>query len=155
MTEPEPPRDPEQPGEVAHETAESPERALRHVYGSLRLRIFLALTLAIFAVVGSGILILVGPREVLLLAVPALLLVEFGCGFFLSGRLMALALARHHDRLRTELVQQQEDTKKVLVTRWLSLEPGEREKLREKFPDVDWNAIDGLAGTAAEAQTKH
>jgi hypothetical protein len=155
MTEPEPPRDPEQPGEVGHEAAESAEQALRHVYVALRLRIFLALTLAIFAVVGSGILILVGPREVLLLAVPALLLVEFGCGFFLSGRLMALALARHHDRLRTELVQQQEDTKKVLVTRWLSLEPDEREKLREKFPDVDWNAIDGLAGTAAEAQTKH
>jgi len=155
MTESALPRDAGNPGEVDREAVESAEQALRHVYGSLRLRIFLALTLAIFAVVGSGILILVGVPEVLLLVVPVLLLVEFGCGFFLSGRLMALALARHHDKLRTELVLQQEETKKVLVSRWLSLEPGEREKLREKFPDVDWNAIDGLAGTAAEAQTKH
>jgi len=143
------------PGSLDAGAAESAERALRHVYGSLRLRIFLVLTLAVFAVVGSGIIVLVGAREVLLIVVPVLLLVEFVCGFFLSGRLMALSLARHHDRLRVELVQQQEETKKVLVARWLSLEPGEREKLREKFPDVDWNAIDGLAGTVAEAQTKH
>jgi hypothetical protein len=136
--------------------AEPAELALRGVYRSLQVRIFLVLFVAILALFATALLVLVAvPQEYLLIGVPALLVVEFACGFLLSGKMMALALARHHERLRDQLVAQQEETKKTLVARWLSLDAAERERLREKFPDVDWTAIDGLAGTDGRPGTKH
>jgi len=131
------------------------EVALERVYRSIRWRVFLILTLATTAIVATGALLLLASLEVTLVVVPLLLVVEFACGFVLSGRMMALALARHHDRLRTELLAQQEQTRRALVDRWRSLDVEQREGLRRRFPDVDWSAIDDLAGTVAEAGTKH
>ena len=131
------------------------EAALQRVYRSIRWRVFAILTLATTAIVATGALLLLSALEVTLVIVPLLLVVEFACGFMLSGRLMALALARHHDRLRTELLAQQDQTRRALVDRWRSLDAGQREGLRNRFPDVDWSAIDDLAGTVAEAGTKH
>jgi low affinity Fe/Cu permease len=128
---------------------------LPEIYRSLRWQVFLVLLVAVLAVFATGALLLLAPQEYLVIGVPVVLVLEFLCGFLLAGKMMALALARHHERLREQLVQQQEQTKKTLVARWLSLDSAERDRLREKFPDVDWNAIDGLAGTAAEPQTKH
>jgi len=133
----------------------APADQLDDVYRSLRLRVFLVLLVAVLAVFATGALLLLAPQEYLVIGVPLVLVLEFLCGFLLAGKMMALALARHHERLREQLVQQQEQTKQTLVARWLSLDSGERDRLREKFPDVDWNAIDGLAGTAGGAQTKH
>ena len=133
----------------------APADQLDDVYRSLRLRVFLVLLVAVLAVFATGALLLLAPQEYLVIGVPLVLVIEFLCGFLLAGKMMALALARHHERLREQLVQQQEQTKQTLVARWLSLDSGERDRLREKFPDVDWNAIDGLAGTAGGAQTKH
>ena len=132
-----------------------PEEALRRLHRSLRRRIFAALTLAILGVVGAGGLLIFAPREHLLILLPLLLALEFVCGFVLSGKLMTLALARHHDKLRGELLGQQEATRKALVARWMSLEPGQRDELRARFPDVDWSAIDGLAGSGGGDGTKH
>jgi hypothetical protein len=131
------------------------DASLLRLYRSIRLRVFLILALATSSIVGTGALLLLASLEVTLVLVPLLLVVEFACGFMLSGRLMALALARHHDRLRSELLVQQEQTRRALVDRWRSLDAEQREGLRQRFPDVDWNAIDDLAGTVAEVGTKH
>jgi len=129
--------------------------ALERFYRSVRWRVFALVALAAAGIVGAGALLLLASLEVSLVLVPLLLAVEFGCGFLLAGRLMALALARHHDRLRAELLAQQEQTRQALVDRWRSLDAEQRDGLRRRFPDVDWNAIDDLAGTTAEAITRH
>ncbi|MBN1769911.1 MAG: hypothetical protein JXB32_01520 [Deltaproteobacteria bacterium] len=160
MTEVEPSGEPESPlpelGSLAEPAggAEAQD-ALERVYRSIRWRVFGILTLATTAIVATGALLLLASLEVTLVLVPLLLVIEFASGFMLSGRLMALALARHHDRLRTELLAEQEQTRRALVERWRSLGVEQREGLRRRFPDVDWGAIDDLAGTVAEAGTKH
>ncbi|NMC69378.1 MAG: hypothetical protein GYA57_04830 [Myxococcales bacterium] len=128
---------------------------MERFYRSTRWRVFAIVTLAAAGIVGAGALLLLASLEWALVLVPLLLAMEFGCGFLLAGRLLALALARHHDRLRGELLAQQEQTRRALVDRWRSLDAEQREGLRRRFPDVDWGAIDDLAGTAAEAVTKH
>lgn len=132
-----------------------PSPSLDGLYRSVRWRVFAIVVVAVTAFVATGGLMLLVPLEVCLVVIPILLAVEFACGFLLSGRLMALALARHHERLRAELLAQQERTRRALVERWRSLDPEEREGLRRRFPDVDWDAIDDLAETEAETTTKH
>jgi|GEM_PF-3096579 len=122
---------------------------------STRWRVFAIVAVAGAGIVGAGALLLLASLEVALVFVPLLLAVEFGCGFLLAGRLMALALARHHDRLRAELLAQQEQTRQALVDRWRSLDAEQRADLRRRFPNVDWTAIDDLAGTTAEVVTRH
>ena len=125
------------------------------IFRVLRWRVFFVLAGAILAVFAAGSLLLLAPMEYALIGIPSLLVAEFVLGFLLSGKLLALALARHHERLRDDLVRQQEETKQTLVDRWRSLDAADRDRLRERFPDVDWNSIDGLAGTPAEPGTKH
>lgn len=144
-----------EPAADAPEGAAEAGAALERFYRSIRWRVFALVTAAVTGIVGTGALLILASLEVALVVVPLLLVVEFACGFLLSGRLMALALARHHDRLRAELLAQQEQTRRALVDRWRSLGAEQREGLRRRFPDVDWGAIDDLAGTAAEASTKH
>lgn len=131
------------------------EGHIRRIQQALRLRIaiYLGLGLVFVLLVGPAILLL--PREILLVGIPLVLVVEFAVGFVLSGKLMALSITRHHDRLRSELIAQQDRARKALVGRWLSLDPAERSVLRGKFPDLDWDMIDRLAGTDGEGSTRH
>ncbi|MBI5488690.1 MAG: hypothetical protein HY905_15255 [Deltaproteobacteria bacterium] len=128
---------------------------VRGIFRMLRWRVFFVLAGAILSVFAAGALLLLAPMEYALIGIPALLVAEFVLGFVLSGKLLALALARHHERLRDDLLRQQDETKRSLVERWRSLDAADRDRLRERFPDVDWSAIDGLAGTGSEPETKH
>lgn len=131
------------------------EDQLRVIRRSLRVRIALLLGLAVLFILCAGPAILLGPREALLIGLPLALVVEFALGFSLSGKMMALSIAQHHDRLRAELVSQQGRATKALVDRWQSLDATERSALRVRFPDMDWDAIDRLAGTDTDRATKH
>ncbi|MBI5499144.1 MAG: hypothetical protein HY907_02805 [Deltaproteobacteria bacterium] len=129
--------------------------SMQGIFRTLRWRVFFVLAAAILAVFATGALLLLAPMEYALIGIPALLVAEFVLGFVLSGKLLALALARHHERLRDDLVRQQDETRRSLVERWRSLDAADRDRLRERFPDVDWGAIDALVGTGPGPGTKH
>jgi hypothetical protein len=122
---------------------------------SLRLRVYLLFGLAGLGVIATGPLVLLARREFALIGVSLMLALAFACGFALAGRMLALSLVRRHEDLRGQLAARREDAQRALVTRWLSLDPAERTLLRERFPDVEWDPIDSLAGTAGEDRARH
>ena len=110
---------------VSGGSAEGLDRGeVQGIFRVLRWRVFFVLSGAILGVFAAGALLLLAPMEYALVGIPSLLVGEFVLGFLLSGKLLALALARHHERLRDDLVRQQEETKQTLVDRWRSRRPG-------------------------------
>ncbi len=142
------------PGDPAVPEADL-EAQLSGIRRSLRARAAVFLAAAALLVLLAGPALLLAPREALLIGVPLAFAIEFALGFALSGKLMALSVTRHHERLRAELAGQQEQARKALVGRWLSLNAEERTGLRGRFPDLDWEMIDRLAGVEGENSTKH
>jgi hypothetical protein len=148
-------KEPEAAAEASARGEASADEQVVRLCRSLRRQATVLVVVAVLGVTAAGPLLIFAPREVLLVLVPLLFALEFGLGFVLSGKLMALSLARHHDKLREDLARQHEETRQTIVTRWLSLDADQRRQLRAKFPDIDWKMIDGLAGTDGEQETKH
>ena len=131
------------------------QEQIRSLRRSLRIRAGLLVAAAVGLVLAAGPAILFASHEVLLVALPLVLVIEFALGFAAAGRLTALALTQQHEELRQELAAKQDSARRELVTRWLSLNTEERTALRGRFPDLDWDMIDRMAGTEGEGSTRH